>query len=69
MSLLPQPFIPYRQAVVIGASIAGLVTARVLAQHVDRVLVIERDHFAQGDGPRGGVPQSHHAHILLVQNG
>lgn len=59
--------VPYRQAVVIGASIAGLVTARVLAQHVDRVVVIERDQFAEGDGPRSGVPQSHHAHILLAR--
>lgn len=58
---------PYRQAVVIGASIAGLVTARVLANHLDRVVMIERDHFPDGDGPRNGTPQGHHAHILLAR--
>ena len=32
-------------AAVIGGSIAGLWTARVLADHFDRVTVIDRDHF------------------------
>jgi 2-polyprenyl-6-methoxyphenol hydroxylase-like FAD-dependent oxidoreductase len=56
-----------RRAIVIGASIAGLVTARVLANHVDRVVLIERDRFPAGDGPRNGTPQGHHAHILLAR--
>ncbi|MBC8162022.1 MAG: FAD-dependent monooxygenase [Roseiflexaceae bacterium] len=67
MSLLTQTFVPYRQAVVIGASVAGLVTARVLANHFDRVVLIERDRFPDGDGPRSGTPQGHHAHILLAR--
>ena len=32
-----------RRAIVIGGSMAGLVTARVLHQHFDQVIVIDRD--------------------------
>lgn len=49
-----------RQAVVIGASVAGLVAARVLVNHFDRVVLIERDRFPTRDGPRKGVPQGQH---------
>jgi cation diffusion facilitator CzcD-associated flavoprotein CzcO len=34
-----------QQAVIIGGSLAGLVTARVLADHFDTVTVLERDHL------------------------
>ncbi len=55
-------------AVVIGGSIAGLLAARVLADHFSRVTVLERDALAV-DGPshRAGVPQGHHLHILLMR--
>jgi 2-polyprenyl-6-methoxyphenol hydroxylase-like FAD-dependent oxidoreductase len=33
---------PTTEALVIGGSLAGLVTARVLADHVDHVTVLER---------------------------
>ena len=37
-------------AVVIGGSVAGLLAARVLADHFERVTVVKRDHFPAGDG-------------------
>ncbi len=50
-------------AIVIGASIGGLSAARVLADHFERVTLIERDVLE--DGPRQGAPQAHHIHVLL----
>lgn len=47
-----------RRAVVLGGSMAGLLAARVLSDHADEVLVVERD-------PGGGVPQSSQVHALL----
>jgi 2-polyprenyl-6-methoxyphenol hydroxylase-like FAD-dependent oxidoreductase len=52
-------------AVVIGASMAGLATARVLSEHVDHVTILERDHLPQDAETRRGVPQGRHAHVLL----
>lgn len=52
-------------AIVIGGSIAGLVAARVLADHFARVTVIERDRFPEKPEFRKGVPQSRHLHALL----
>ncbi|MFF9864863.1 FAD-dependent oxidoreductase [Streptomyces sp. NPDC013953] len=54
-----------RHAVVIGGSIAGLLAARVLAEHAERVTVVERDRFPEEPGPRAGVPQGRHTHVLL----
>ncbi|MFJ7146977.1 FAD-dependent oxidoreductase [Streptomyces sp. NPDC100445] len=54
-----------RHAVVVGGSLAGLLAAHVLAAHVDRVTVVERDRFPEGPEPRPGVPQSRHVHVLL----
>ncbi|GAA2442302.1 FAD-dependent oxidoreductase [Streptomyces lavendulocolor] len=54
-----------RHAVVIGGSIAGLLAARVLAEHAERVTVVERDRFPEGPEPRAGVPQARHTHVLL----
>ncbi|MCW5849736.1 MAG: FAD-dependent monooxygenase [Anaerolineae bacterium] len=54
-------------AVVIGGSVAGLLAARVLADHFERVTVVERDHFPAGDGMRKGVPQGLHPHVLLAR--
>ncbi|MEP3637272.1 MAG: FAD-dependent monooxygenase [Paracoccaceae bacterium] len=53
------------RAVVIGGSIAGLLTARVLADHFDQVLVLERDRLPDTPTPRQTVPQEHHVHLLL----
>lgn len=55
-----------RQVVVVGAGIAGLVSARVLSDYADRVIVIDRDTLPQGPDERKGVPQGGHAHGLLA---
>ena len=52
---------------VVGASLAGLVAARVLRDHFDEVVIVERDHIPKGPEPRSGVPQSRHIHALLVR--
>ncbi|HZD14749.1 MAG TPA: hypothetical protein VE196_06400, partial [Pseudonocardiaceae bacterium] len=51
-------------AVVLGASIAGLLTARVLAESYTRVTVIERDELPLDMDHRRGVPQGLHLHGL-----
>lgn len=52
-------------AAVVGGSIAGLLAARVLSSAFERVLVLERDDLSRA-GPRQGVPQANHAHVLLA---
>ncbi|HTO65737.1 MAG TPA: FAD-binding monooxygenase [Bradyrhizobium sp.] len=52
-------------AIVIGASMGGLLAARALADVFPLVTVVERDAFPDPDTPRKGVPQGHHAHGLL----
>jgi 2-polyprenyl-6-methoxyphenol hydroxylase-like FAD-dependent oxidoreductase len=52
-------------ACVLGGSIAGLLAARVLADHAERVVVIERDATGGAAGPRRGVPQRPHLHALV----
>ncbi len=62
---VPSPGHVGRDAVVLGASMAGLLAATVLADSYDNVLLVERDALL-GDGePRRGVPQGRHAHVLL----
>ncbi|MGH3758118.1 NAD(P)/FAD-dependent oxidoreductase [Actinophytocola sp.] len=53
-------------AVVIGASLAGVLAARVLADHFDRVTVVERDALPDTPEPRSGTPQAKHPHILFA---
>jgi 2-polyprenyl-6-methoxyphenol hydroxylase-like FAD-dependent oxidoreductase len=52
-------------AVVMGASVAGLLAARVLADHFEKVTVLEKDVCPMDVFPRSGVPQGRHTHILL----
>ena len=54
-----------QHAVVIGASMAGLLASRVLSEHFEQVTVIERDRLPQEVQARRGVPQGRHVHILL----
>ncbi|HXL96180.1 MAG TPA: FAD-binding monooxygenase [Streptosporangiaceae bacterium] len=56
-------------AVVLGASMAGLLTARVLSESFSQVTVIERDVLPAGAGQRRGVPQGRHLHALLCRGG
>ncbi|WP_405487551.1 NAD(P)/FAD-dependent oxidoreductase [Streptomyces sp. NBC_00096] len=52
-------------AVVLGAGMAGLLAARVLARRFARVTVVERDELPEGEAAfRPGLPQSRHAHVL-----
>ena len=53
------------KAIVIGSSMAGLLAARILADHFARVTIVERDTLPEGTEPRKGVPQGKHAHGLL----
>jgi 2-polyprenyl-6-methoxyphenol hydroxylase-like FAD-dependent oxidoreductase len=53
-------------AVVIGGSMAGLLAARVLADHYRRVTLIERDKLPSAIETRRGVPQGRHTHGLLA---
>jgi len=52
-------------ALVVGGSMAGLLAARVLADHFERVTVVDRDRYPKGPEFRAGVPQSRHLHALL----
>jgi 2-polyprenyl-6-methoxyphenol hydroxylase-like FAD-dependent oxidoreductase len=53
------------RAVVLGASIGGLVAARVLTEAFAQVTLVDRDELPDGAVPRRGVPQGHHTHALL----
>ncbi|WP_432841633.1 NAD(P)/FAD-dependent oxidoreductase [Dactylosporangium sp. CA-092794] len=53
-------------AIVIGAGIAGLAAARVLADRFPEVIVLDRDELPDSARPRKGVPQGQHSHILLA---
>jgi 2-polyprenyl-6-methoxyphenol hydroxylase-like FAD-dependent oxidoreductase len=53
-------------AVVIGASMAGLLATRVLADHFERVTIVDRDRLPDSGSFRHGVPQGHHLHVLLA---
>jgi flavin-dependent dehydrogenase len=53
-------------AVVLGGGFAGVLAAAVLRKHVDDVVTIESDHYPQIPGPRWGLPQSGHSHVLVT---
>ena len=53
-------------AVVVGGSIAGIATAKVLREHFGRVIVLEKDgHHDRSEG-RPGAAQGWHLHHLLT---
>ena len=52
---------------VIGGSISGLLSARILAEHFEKVTIIERDKLPENPQARQGVPQSIQPHILLAR--
>src|SRR5271155_2227629 len=55
------------RAVVLGASMGGLLAARVLADFFETVTVVERDLLPDDPAVRRGVPQSRHVHVLLAR--
>jgi 2-polyprenyl-6-methoxyphenol hydroxylase-like FAD-dependent oxidoreductase len=56
---------PAQLAIVVGGSIAGLTTARVLSDFFEQVLVVERDEIADRPVIHKSVPQGNHLHALL----
>lgn len=54
-----------RHAIVIGASMSGLLAARVLVDFFDQVTIFERDSLPEMGEQRKGVPHGRHAHGLL----
>ncbi|WP_225859546.1 FAD-dependent oxidoreductase [Streptomyces albicerus] len=58
--------VSWEHAVVLGGGYAGLLAARVIADHFRQVTIVERDLL--GDEPhRPGTPQAHHPHGLLAR--
>jgi hypothetical protein len=53
------------RAVVLGASMGGLLAARVLTNFYRTVTVVERDVLQYDPANRRGVPQGRHVHALL----
>jgi 2-polyprenyl-6-methoxyphenol hydroxylase-like FAD-dependent oxidoreductase len=56
-----------KHAIVIGASMGGLLAARALSDFYTTVTVLERDALVPADTPRKGVPQGRHTHGLLAR--
>lgn len=54
-----------RLAIILGASIAGLLTARALAPYFEKIVLLERDTLPNKPQYRSGTAQAQHAHILL----
>jgi 2-polyprenyl-6-methoxyphenol hydroxylase-like FAD-dependent oxidoreductase len=56
-----------QHAIVMGGSLAGLLTARVLSKHFERVTIIEKDRVNDRPESRPGQPQTQHLHGLLAK--
>src|SRR5262245_22697291 len=55
-----------KQALVIGAGMAGLTAAGALVHRFDHVVVLERDTLPSEPAHRAGTPQARHVHGLLL---
>ncbi len=66
---IPEDIVQYgvkrEHAIVMGASIAGLLAARALSPHFRKVTIVERDPLSTALAPRPGVSQGKHIHVLL----
>jgi len=56
----------YKHAIVIGGSLAGLLTARVLSDYFEKVTILERDLVHDFPESRKGQAQTRHLHGLLA---
>jgi len=56
-----------KHAIVIGASMGGLLAGRALADSYDEVTLVDRDALPLAREPRKGVPQGRHTHGLLAR--
>jgi predicted NAD/FAD-binding protein len=55
-----------QRVVLIGGSLAGLMTARVLADHFDAVTILERDSIDGHPALHRWSPQGNHLYTLLL---
>jgi 2-polyprenyl-6-methoxyphenol hydroxylase-like FAD-dependent oxidoreductase len=55
-----------KQAVVVGAGMAGLTAARSLRNFFERVIILENNALPKEPAARPGTPQSRHIHVLLA---
>jgi 2-polyprenyl-6-methoxyphenol hydroxylase-like FAD-dependent oxidoreductase len=55
------------RAVVLGAGMAGLLAAHVLADAYGQVTVVDRDELPEGSSHRRGVPHGRHLHALAAR--
>ncbi|MFJ3224490.1 FAD-dependent oxidoreductase [Streptomyces sp. NPDC086783] len=60
-----RPPVLFDTVCVLGGSIAGLLAARVLADHSRELVIVERDHLEPAVSPRPGTPQDRQVHGLL----
>ncbi|NLP63256.1 FAD-dependent oxidoreductase [Paraburkholderia sacchari] len=65
MDTLPPADQRANHAIVIGASVAGCLTAAVLARRFQHVTLVEKGDFYDESAPRRSLPQEHHVHLLL----
>jgi 2-polyprenyl-6-methoxyphenol hydroxylase-like FAD-dependent oxidoreductase len=56
-----------KHALILGAGMSGLLSARVLSDHFEKVTVMDRDTLPEGPEHRKGVPQGRHLHSLAVR--
>jgi pyruvate/2-oxoglutarate dehydrogenase complex dihydrolipoamide dehydrogenase (E3) component len=55
----------FGHAIVIGGSIAGMISARVLSDYYENVTILERDELENRPVIHKSVPQGNHLHGLL----
>jgi 2-polyprenyl-6-methoxyphenol hydroxylase-like FAD-dependent oxidoreductase len=54
-----------KQAIVIGGSLGGLLTARALRNHFEKIIILEKDKVSDDRESRKGQPHTKHLHGLL----
>lgn len=52
-------------AVIMGGSIAGLLSAKALSPYFSKIIILDRDQLFDTEIPRKGTAQAYHAHVLL----
>lgn len=65
MSQIAPPESPANHALVVGAGMTGLIIGRVLAEHADRVSILDHDNLPDGPEYRRGAGQMAHTHFML----
>jgi 2-polyprenyl-6-methoxyphenol hydroxylase-like FAD-dependent oxidoreductase len=55
-----------KQAIVVGAGMAGLSAAKAIGPYFEKVTVFDRDSLPDAPAPRSGTPQARHTHALLA---